>query len=146
MDFEVGHINFSVKSERDTQKERETIESQKRLFEEDEGISGCPWEDDKPIVGWHTDSYPFVCVLMLSDCTNMVGGETALCTGNGDILKVRGPQMVCTYLSITGYPANKNRAVPSFSKADTSIIRPFELLVLKSELQALHHFVQSVLT
>lgn len=94
MDFEVGHINFSVKSERDTQKERETIESQKRLFEEDEGISGCPWEDDKPIVGWHTDSYPFVCVLMLSDCTNMVGGETALCTGNGDILKVRGPQMV----------------------------------------------------
>lgn len=95
MDFEVGHINFSVKSEKDTQIEREEIESQKRLFEEDEGIAGCPWEDDKPVVGWHTDSYPFVCVLMLSDCTEMVGGETALCTGNGDILKVRGPQMVC---------------------------------------------------
>jgi hypothetical protein len=96
MDFEIGHINFSVKSEKDTQKEREEIESQKRLFEEDEGIAGCPWEDDKPVVGWHTDSYPFVCVLMLSDCTDMVGGETALCTGDGDILKVRGPQMVRT--------------------------------------------------
>jgi hypothetical protein len=33
-------------------------------------------------------------VLMLSDCTNMVGGETALRTGTGDIIKVRGPQMV----------------------------------------------------
>ncbi|TID27458.1 Aminopeptidase 2 [Venturia nashicola] len=95
MDFEIGHINFSVKSEKDTQREREEIESQRRLFEEDEGIAGCPWEDDKPVVGWHTDSYPFVCVLMLSDCTDMVGGETALCTGNGDILKVRGPQMGC---------------------------------------------------
>lgn len=103
MDFEVGHINFSVKSEKDTQKEREEIESQKRLFEDDEGIAGCPWEDDKPVVGWHTDSYPFVCVLMLSDCTDMVGGETALCTGDGDVLKVRGPQMVRTYYLTRGY-------------------------------------------
>ncbi|QDS67647.1 hypothetical protein FKW77_004659 [Venturia effusa] len=95
MDFEIGHINFSVKSDKDTQLEKEEIATQKRLFEEDEGIAGCPWEDDKPVVGWHTDSYPFVCVLMLSDCTGMVGGETALCTGDGDILKVRGPQMGC---------------------------------------------------
>ena len=62
--------------------------------EADEGISGCPWEDDKPIVDWHTDSYPFVAVVMLSDCTNMIGGETALRTGDGGIFKVRGPQMV----------------------------------------------------
>jgi len=95
MDYEIGHINFSVKSEKDTQKEREEIANQKRLFEEDEGIAGCPWEDDKPVVGWHEDSYPFVCVLMLSDCSEMVGGETALMTANGDVLKVRGPQMGC---------------------------------------------------
>lgn len=31
---------------------------------------------------------------MLSDCTGMVGGETALKTGYGDILKIRGPAMV----------------------------------------------------
>lgn len=32
---------------------------------------------------------------MLSDCTGMVGGETALRTGDGEIVKVRGPQKVC---------------------------------------------------
>ncbi|MCJ1404692.1 hypothetical protein MMC11_007918 [Xylographa trunciseda] len=94
MDFEIGHINISVKSE--TQKEEELrAYAEKASADADEGIAGCPWEDDKPIVDWHTDSYPFVCVTMLSDCTNMIGGETALRTGNGDILKVRGPQMGC---------------------------------------------------
>ncbi|KAK5014134.1 hypothetical protein LTR60_003515 [Cryomyces antarcticus] len=95
MNFEIGHINFSVKSEKETQQELDAIDRERRSFADDEGIAGCPWEDDKPVVGWHTDSYPFVCVLMLSDCTNMVGGETALQTGAGDILKVRGPQMGC---------------------------------------------------
>lgn len=96
LNFEIGHINISVKSEEQTKQELDTISKQKRLYADDEGIAGCPWEDDKPIVGWHVDSYPFVCVLMLSDCTNMVGGETALRTGNGNILKVRGPEMVST--------------------------------------------------
>lgn len=94
MNYEIGHINFSVKSEQQTRQERAEIENQKRFFAEDEGIAGCPWEDDKPVVGWHTDSYPFVCVLMLSDCTDMVGGETALRTGDGSVIKVRGPDMV----------------------------------------------------
>lgn len=94
MNYEIGHINFSVKTDEQTKQEVAAINKQKRFFADDEGIAGCPWEDDKPVVGWHTDSYPFVCVLMLSDCTNMVGGETALRTGNGDIIKVRGPQMV----------------------------------------------------
>lgn len=94
MNYEIGHINFSVKSDQDVQNERKEIEHQKRFFASDEGIAGCPWEDDKPVVGWHNDSYPFVCVLMLSDCTDMVGGETALRTGNGGIMKVRGPEEV----------------------------------------------------
>lgn len=93
MDFEIGHVNISVKSEK--QKAEELVAfAEKASTEADEGIAGCPWEDDKPVIDWHTDSYPFVCVTMLSDCTSMVGGETALRTGNGDILKVRGPQMV----------------------------------------------------
>jgi hypothetical protein len=52
-------------------------------------------EDDTPVVGWHKDSYPFVCVLMMSDTTGMVGGETAIRTGTGEIKKVRGPTKVC---------------------------------------------------
>ncbi|KAI1310476.1 hypothetical protein F5Y03DRAFT_392412 [Xylaria venustula] len=94
MDLEIAHINISVKSEEEKREELEAV-AERANFEADEGIGGCPWEDDKPIVGWHTDSYPFVCVTMLSDCTDMIGGETALRTGNGDIMKVRGPQMGC---------------------------------------------------
>ena len=93
MDFEIASTNISVKSE-ERKAEELTAAAEKAMAEADEGIAGCPWEDDKPIVDWHTDSYPFVCVTMLSDCTSMIGGETALRTGNGDILKVRGPQMV----------------------------------------------------
>ncbi len=94
MDFEIAHINISVKSEKQKAEELEAF-MDKKLTEDDEGIAGCPWEDDKPIVDWHTDSYPFVCVTMLSDCTSMIGGETALRTGDGEVVKVRGPQMVC---------------------------------------------------
>ncbi|KAJ9138646.1 Kanamycin B dioxygenase [Pleurostoma richardsiae] len=80
MDLEIGHVNLSVKSEEEKDEELKAFK---------EGGS------KEPIVGWHTDSYPFVCVLMLSDCSNMIGGETALRTGTGEILKVRGPQMGC---------------------------------------------------
>ncbi|RFU26732.1 hypothetical protein B7463_g9619, partial [Scytalidium lignicola] len=72
MDYEIGHINLS------TTKMVENID-----------------DDDSAIVGWHRDSYPFVCVLMMSDTTNMIGGETALRTGTGDIMKVRGPSKGC---------------------------------------------------
>lgn len=92
--YEIAHINFSTKSKAQVQNELAELESKKRAHAEDEGIGGCPHEDDKPIVGWHKDSYPFVCVLMLSDCTNMIGGETAIMTGNGCIEKIRGPSMV----------------------------------------------------
>lgn len=93
MDWEIGHVNISVQSEE--QKNQALTEvAEKVTREADEGVAGCAWEDEKPIVDWHTDSYPFVCVTMLSDCTNMIGGETALRKGNGEIVKVRGPQIV----------------------------------------------------
>ena len=93
MDFEIGHINISVKTAKQKDEELAAM-NDKAATEADEGIAGCPWEDDKPIVDWHTDAYPFVTVVMLSDCTDMIGGETALRTGDGGIFKVRGPQMV----------------------------------------------------
>ncbi|ESZ98847.1 hypothetical protein SBOR_0705 [Sclerotinia borealis F-4128] len=79
MDYEIGHINLSVPGER-------LDHDSSALISED---------DEKAIVGWHRDSYPFVCVLMMSDTTGMVGGETALRTGYGDIKKVRGPSKGC---------------------------------------------------
>ena len=81
MDYEIGHINLSINkqdSKNSSSSTSNTVDAQ---------------NDIKPIVDWHTDAYPFVCVLMLSDCTGMIGGETALRTGHGEIMKVRGPQM-----------------------------------------------------
>lgn len=43
MDYEIGHINISVNDNPD-------------------GTTQAA-----PVVNWHKDSYPFVCVLMLSD-------------------------------------------------------------------------------
>jgi len=70
MDYELGHINISV---------------------EQSGATTVHEEDQPPVVGWHRDSYPFVCVLMMSDTKGMRGGETALKQHNGEIIRVRGP-------------------------------------------------------
>ncbi|RAO66968.1 uncharacterized protein BHQ10_002980 [Talaromyces amestolkiae] len=89
MDWEIAHVNIAVKSEEEKAKELEIVHRNA-----DEGVADCALEDDdKPVVDWHTDSYPFVCVTMLSDCSSMVGGETMLRKGNGGTVKVRGPQM-----------------------------------------------------
>lgn len=84
MDWEIAHINIAVKNEEQKTKELEMVQRNA-----DEAA-----EDEKPVLDWHTDSYPFVCVTMLSDCTTMVGGETMLRKGNGGTVKVRGPRMV----------------------------------------------------
>lgn len=78
IDFEIANINISIRDENTNVEE--TIPIVK--------------DDDLPAVAWHYDSFPFVCVTMLSDCTGMIGGETALRTPSGDIMKVRGPAMV----------------------------------------------------
>lgn len=42
---------------------------------------------------WHRDSTQIACVLMLSDTSTMQGGETAIRTGDGTVLKARGAKM-----------------------------------------------------
>ncbi len=107
MDFEIGHVNLSMKTEKQVHEELATFS--KRNGKANDEIAGSSSEDENPIVAWHTDSYPFVCVTMLSDCTNMHGGETALRTGDGGIMKVRGPQMVsCVSCIIFIFSLNDN--------------------------------------
>lgn len=72
LECDIGHINVSVGLD-------------------EKSIAGA---DETSAFGWHVDSVPFVTVTMLSDCSNMVGGETAIKTGSGEIIKVRGPTMV----------------------------------------------------
>ena len=78
IDYEIGHINISIPGA--VKKDKDGV-----IIVEENG---------KAVVDWHRDSYPFVCVLMMSDTTNMVGGETALRTGTGGVMKVRGPTKV----------------------------------------------------
>ncbi|PYH96247.1 hypothetical protein BO71DRAFT_349585 [Aspergillus ellipticus CBS 707.79] len=77
MDYEVANINISFN------------DSSEELAQGADSPNG----DDLPAVAWHYDSFPFVCVTMLSDCTEMIGGETALRKPNGEVMKVRGPSM-----------------------------------------------------
>lgn len=98
-DYEIAHINLSAKTEEQAKAELTVpSHSRKTSVHLDDGIDVHPPEDDKPIVGWHTDSYPFVCVLMLSDCTDMIGGETELLTPDGNVIRVRGPTAGCAII------------------------------------------------
>ncbi|KAI9773390.1 MAG: hypothetical protein M1840_007605 [Geoglossum simile] len=44
--------------------------------------------EGEPIIGWHKDGYPFVCIVMLSDTSSMVGGCLELKGGTGDIITI----------------------------------------------------------
>ncbi|CAK9439159.1 uncharacterized protein LODBEIA_P33830 [Lodderomyces beijingensis] len=75
MDYEIAHTNISLKSEDEAFEEK--LKHQRSLLDSKTGRSMSSDGKDIPaVVGWHNDSYPFVCVLMLSDTTNMIGGET----------------------------------------------------------------------
>ncbi|OJJ42127.1 hypothetical protein ASPZODRAFT_2122771 [Penicilliopsis zonata CBS 506.65] len=79
IDYEIANINISIRDEN---------ASMDLLLHQNQAN-----DDELPAVAWHYDSFPFVCVTMLSDCTGMVGGETALRMPSGEIIKVRGPAM-----------------------------------------------------
>ncbi|KAL2832659.1 hypothetical protein BJY01DRAFT_260088 [Aspergillus pseudoustus] len=76
-DFEIANINVAVKDDDD--------------FTTTTTAKPSTGDDNVPAFAWHYDSFPFVCVTMLSDCTEMIGGETAIKLPSGAIKKVRGP-------------------------------------------------------
>lgn len=99
-DYEIAHMNVQV----DALVGKESLSSvlpdptpptNTDLKSEAEETPAITQDDDLenlPANGtWHTDSYPWVCVVMLSDPTNMMGGETGLRKGDGTLLKVKGP-------------------------------------------------------
>lgn len=78
-DYEIANINISIN---------------------DETTPPVSGGDDASAFAWHYDSFPFVCVTMVSDCTGMVGGETAIKLPSGEVRKVRGPAKVCRLINI----------------------------------------------
>ncbi len=85
--YEIGHTNVQVGFGG-----REALK--------DQSIRPVPvpvgWEekagefDNVPVDNWHTDSFPYSVVMMLSNTENMVGGETALRLPDGSVKKLRG--------------------------------------------------------
>jgi hypothetical protein len=96
-DYEIGQLNVQLDASVDinapiTEVLPPAIPPREPPTGEDEDVE--PGADLKGLVSaWHNDSYPWVCVLMLSDPVGMKGGETALRTGDGSIVKFPMPGM-----------------------------------------------------
>ncbi|RAL11792.1 uncharacterized protein BO97DRAFT_453349 [Aspergillus homomorphus CBS 101889] len=72
-DYEIANVNISVE-------------------DDPSNVGKVQEKPDTSAFAWHFDSFAFVCVTMLSDCSDMVGGETAIRTPSGEV-KIRGPAM-----------------------------------------------------
>ena len=94
-DYEIGQLNVQLDSSIDkkapiTENLPPATPPREPLSKDTEDFE----DDQKDLVAkWHSDSYPWVCVMMLSDPIGMKGGETALRTGDGSILKMKQPGM-----------------------------------------------------
>ncbi|KAJ4263494.1 hypothetical protein NW762_006313 [Fusarium torreyae] len=79
IDFDIGNVNVSIN------------DAGENSVEHPDALDQARKEANNSAVAWHYDSYPFVCVTMLSNCNGMIGGETALRLPNGESKVVRGP-------------------------------------------------------
>ncbi|KAF4947938.1 hypothetical protein FSARC_13857 [Fusarium sarcochroum] len=104
MDYEISHANVQLgpgglDAVRNTPVEPpEATEEGIKRFEAEKPQKKTVTDQSKPIIEWHKDSHPWVCVVMLSDARHMTGGETELMKGDGTTLKVKAPQMGCAVL------------------------------------------------
>ncbi|KAH8807708.1 hypothetical protein F5884DRAFT_752290 [Xylogone sp. PMI_703] len=109
MDYEINHANIQLgpgglDAARETPVEPPVAtEEAIRQFEVEKPKHKAITDQTAPIVEWHKDSHPWVCVVMLSDARYMSGGETELMKADGTTLKVKAPQMG-RYISHTAAP------------------------------------------
>lgn len=100
MDYEISHTNVQMgpgglDTVRATPIEPPVATDDALVaFQKNKPKATTTTDQSKPIIEWHKDSHPFVCVVMLSDAQHMVGGETELACGDGRTVKVKAPQMV----------------------------------------------------
>ncbi|KAL4799567.1 hypothetical protein BDV19DRAFT_400797 [Aspergillus venezuelensis] len=96
-DYEIANVNIAVKDDPVdldmTQRDPDTSSTSINATGETSAVTTPAKKDETPAFAWHYDSFPFVCVTMLSDCSGMIGGETAIKLPSGEIKKVRGPSM-----------------------------------------------------
>jgi hypothetical protein len=100
MDYEICHTNVQLGPDGIDAVKKTSIEppiataEAIQSFKDAKNTKRDVTDQTKPVIEWHRDSHPWVCVVMLSDATHMVGGETELMKGDGTTLKVKAPQMV----------------------------------------------------
>ncbi|CAD6574289.1 MAG: hypothetical protein CYPHOPRED_005400 [Cyphobasidiales sp. Tagirdzhanova-0007] len=136
MPMELGHTNFQLGNE--GKAGIRALGSEPSLPEPPS--TQTPKEDGTS--NWHVDAYPFVAVTMLSDVTNMIGGETAIERGDGTIAKIRGPQLGWTtvmqghylkHLACKAYNAKERiTMVTSFRARDPSLADESFLLTIRN--------------
>ncbi|PLB47804.1 hypothetical protein P170DRAFT_456552 [Aspergillus steynii IBT 23096] len=95
MPAEIGHTNIQVEGDTVAEMasklqvepavEKVDVSPEEREYD--------PLSDDAAVIPWHYDSYPYVCVLMLSETEGMIGGETYIKRGDRTAQKVEGPQI-----------------------------------------------------
>jgi hypothetical protein len=107
-DYEIGHINVQLPPGMDDGTDEVAMrnvppaEPPKQIAHVTPEDMKAAEEDVGTLTAWHNDSYPWVCVVMLSDPTGMVGGETALRKGDGELLKVKGHEKVGSAVMMQG--------------------------------------------
>ncbi|GME72311.1 unnamed protein product [Ambrosiozyma monospora] len=142
LDYEVAHVNVAMKSEDSSVNENISSKRLQALNNKDADIPA--------VVGWHVDSYPFVCVLMLSDTSKMVGGETLIKTPSGDIVTAEGPAKgkatvlqgrILTHLAAlpVGY-TERITSVTAFRAKDPLVCDTSDLHTIKPELNYGTHY------
>lgn len=100
MDYEICHVNVQmgpdgVEGVRKTPIEPPiATEEAIAAFEKDQPKADVKTDQTKPVIEWHRDSHPFVCIVMLSDGRHMIGGDTELECSDGRTVMVKPPQMV----------------------------------------------------
>ncbi|KAM0420990.1 hypothetical protein ACHAPT_011233 [Fusarium lateritium] len=100
-DSDMGYINVQLGPEGLPGVYKTTEEPAQPLSELD--TSQMSEFDSVPVDAWHKDQTPVVLVLMLSDTSTMVGGETAVRTGDGTIIKSRGAAIGGAVIMAGGY-------------------------------------------
>lgn len=83
MDLDIGHTNFQITTYPGGKEALYTTPiipppPCSDITEEERAEFERLASQNNSVVGFHRDSYPFVCVVMLSDASAMIGGETAL--------------------------------------------------------------------
>lgn len=92
-DYEIGHVNVQLDELADKASIADVLPPAippKTPYTAQEDHSDTS-ADLTSVRDWHVDSYPWVCVCMLSDPEGMKGGETGLQKGDGSVVKMLGP-------------------------------------------------------